>query len=204
MSNVDDQLVRRLRQGDEMAFRTLLGRHHARMVSFATAFVINRATAEEVVQETWLAVVEGLATLENAAALTGWIYRILVNKARRRGARDSRVKVFSDFVTADDDGPIADPDLFTRRGTWAAPMAVWDELDPERIVAGRQLWSYVQDAIDRLPARQRAVLVLCDLEQESGSEASRILGLSEANQRVLLHRARVTLRRMVDELLPRE
>lgn len=164
-------------------------------------FVRSRATAEEVVQETWLAVVEGLPTLKEPRALRSWIYGILVNKARRRGVRDRRIQAFSDLALPGDDGLIADAGLFTRHGTWASPIAAWEELDPERIVAGRQLWAHAQAAIDQLPAGQRAVVLLCDVEQVSGSDASRILGISEANQRVLLHRARVTLRQAIDALV---
>lgn len=196
-----EALVGRLRAGDEHTFRNLLRRHHSRMVSVAMAFVANRATAEEVVQETWLAVIEGLPALEEPRALRSWIYSILLNKARRRGARESRIRLFSDFAEADDAEPATDPDLFTGRGGWAAPVAAWNELDPERVVSGRQLWKHVQAVIDGLPGRQRAVLLLCDMEQSSGSEAARLLGVSEANQRVLLHRARLAVRQAIDRLL---
>lgn len=201
MNHVDDKLLSGLRAGEEASFRTLLRRHHMHLVRFAMTVVRSRATAEELVQETWLAVIEGVAALRDPNALTSWIYKILVNKARRRAARDSRIVLFSTFTDEDNDSPAADPGLFTRYGTWASPVVPWEELDPERVVAGRQLWDEVQAAIDRLPPRQRAVILLCDVEGASGSEASDILGISEANQRVLLHRARVTLRQAIDGLL---
>ncbi|MDT8399223.1 MAG: RNA polymerase sigma factor [Pseudomonadales bacterium] len=185
---------------DENAFRALVQCHHARMINTAMAFVANRATAEEVVQETWLAVIEGLPDLENRESLIPWLYRILSNKAQRRGQRDKRMTTFTDLTEAEtEDSP--EPGSFTRFGFWKDTVPLWDELDPERIFAGQQLWRHLQRAIANLPTLQRAVIALTCVEELDVQDICQLLAITEGNRRVLLHRARSELRRHLDRIL---
>lgn len=196
------RVLRRLCQGDETAFRELVRQHHGRLIGLAQAFVGNHATAEEVVQETWLAVIEGVSGLNQPSSLKSWIYTILANKARRRAVRDGRMTLFSDIgVDEGVDAASVDPDRFTRRGFWKEAIALWDELDPERIIAGRQLWRHVMQAVDDLPPSQRAVVLLHDVEDLGTAEVCEIVAITENHQRVLLHRARARLRQVVETLL---
>lgn len=197
----DEDLVRRLRLGDEIAFREVIRRHHARLLGLAKTFVGNGATAEEVVQDTWLAVIEGIGRLDQPSSLKSWIYTILANKARRRAARDRRISLFADMSAGDEGAPAVDPSRFTHRGFWTDTVALWDLRDPERIVAGRQIWAYTLTAIDNLPPRQKAVVLLRDVEGLNASDACEILGIAESHQRVLLHRGRAKLRQAIEEFL---
>jgi RNA polymerase sigma-70 factor, ECF subfamily len=195
-------LYLRLRAGDEEAFRTLVRKHQASLLGVAQTFVRNRATAEEVVQDTWLAVIAGLEAFEGRASLKNWIFAILANKARTRAVRDGRVIAAGNFAEeADEDTPIVASSRFDSAGMWAVPPALWDEVTPERVVAGRQIWSHVAEAIDELPPTQRAVLILRDIEQMESTEVCETLDITAANQRVLLHRARAQIREFVEQLL---
>jgi len=204
-----EDICRQLRAGDAEAFRCLVRRHHGRMLGVARALTGNAATAEEVVQETWLKAIEGLAALERPAALISWLYAILANTARRRAARDSRTVLFAGSGESGESGdgahdadmPPVDADSFTARGFWRVRVMQWDDLDPERIVAGREIWAHVRTAIDDLPGPQRAVILLRDVEGLEPAEICRILEISEGNLRVLLHRARGRLRRVLDDLM---
>ena len=198
-----DDLHLRLQNGDEQAFQALVRQHHASLVGVAFGFVGNRATAEEVVQDTWLAVIEGLGAFEGRSSLKNWIFAILANKARSRAVRDGRMVTAGDFMSEseDDDDPVVDPLRFNKAGHWVDPPAAWDDISPERIVSGRQIWSHVTDAIDGLPPAQRSVLLLREIEQMEAAEVSEILKISDANQRVLLHRARARIRDHLERLL---
>jgi RNA polymerase sigma-70 factor (ECF subfamily) len=198
-----DDLHLRLRAGDERAFRTLVKRHHASLIGVALGFVNNRATAEEVVQDTWLAVIEGLDGFEGRSSLKNWIFAILANKARSRAVRDGRVVAAGSFMEgAEEDGePVVDPSRFDSGGGWASPPVAWDDVTPERIVSGRQVLSHVADAIEKLPPAQRSVLMLREVEQMDSAEVSRLLGITDANQRVLLHRARAQIRDYMEHRL---
>lgn len=201
----DEELYKRLQAGEEAAFRELLHRYHARLGGLARIFLDDAAAVEEVVQETWLAALEGLNGLENPASLRAWLFRILANKARRRAARDKRMASLSVLFEPEEAGePAVDPDRFTRRGFWAVQVSLWDELDPERIVAGRQLWALMREAIEQLAPAQRAVVLLRDMEGLEPSQVCEILEISDANRRVLLHRARARLRREIEALLEAE
>jgi RNA polymerase sigma-70 factor, ECF subfamily len=190
-----------LLQGDERAFRALIRRHHGNMISVATRYVRERATAEDVVQETWLAVFEGIAKLREPAAVVGWIYAILVNKARTRAKRDRRMPTFPDL---NPDGapfePAVSPDRLTANGRWSNPPLPFDIIDPERIVGGQQILDHLRTAINALPPAQRAVIVMREIEGQNVAPTCDLLGISEANQRVLLHRARARLRQALEDL----
>lgn len=195
-------LHRLLLKGDEQAFRQLIRLHHRNMIGLARAFVTSRASAEEVVQDTWVAVLDGIGKLDQPASLKPWIYAILVNKARTRAVRERRMVPFTDMPAgAGSEGPAVDPGRFDGAGNWTDPPCPWGDLGPERVVAGRQLWGHVMQAIDDLPPAQRAVIILHDLEGQEAADICHILGITAGNQRVLLHRARAKLRQLVETLV---
>ena len=194
--------VTKLRAGDEAAYRVLVKRHHAALTALARTILRSHASAEEVVQETWLAVVRHIGEFEHRSHLSTWIIEILLNKARTRAARDGRSTTFSDLMASEPDADHGDGvDRFLRNGHWAEPVASWDQLDPERIVAGRELWAHVWKVLDNLPAAQRAVVLMRDVEGADLAEIGRLLDLSPANVRVLLHRGRHRLRAVIQSLL---
>lgn len=193
----EDPLLARLRAGDAAAFRTLFQRHHASLVGVAKSIVRNRATAEDVVQDTWLAVMEGLARFEGRSSLKNWIFAILVNKARSRAVRDRRIAPAGSLTGEDEDDRSSADDA---GGTWRNVPSVRDDITPERIVAGRQLLSHVEKAIDRLPEAQRLLLILREVEGIDTHDAETALGITNTNARVLLHRARTRIRQFAEEL----
>jgi RNA polymerase sigma-70 factor (ECF subfamily) len=196
----DTMLVQALRRGDESAFSWLLDTYHRPLHRTAVSFVGSGATADEVVQETWLAVITGIDRFEGRSSLKTWIYRILMNIARTRGAREARSVPFSSAAAETEEAePSFSPDRF-RRGHWTTPPEPWDELSDDRLLAEETL-GLVRAAIDALPERQRAVITLRDLDGLSGAEVCDLLELTEANQRVLLHRARARVRQALEQHL---
>jgi RNA polymerase sigma-70 factor (ECF subfamily) len=199
----DADLLRSLRTGDERAFADLLAKYGASMLRIALLYVPSRSIAEEVVQETWLAVLTGLERFEGRSSLKTWLFRILTNKAKTRGQREGRSVPFSALAADGDEGDTAvDLDRFLgphRRGAghWAAPPRGVPE---ERLLAG-EARERIEAAIAALPPNQRAVITLRDVEGLSAEEACNILGLSETNQRVLLHRARSKVRAAFEQYL---
>jgi RNA polymerase sigma-70 factor, ECF subfamily len=187
----DEELLRRLRAGDEQAFVTLVERYNGSMLRLALSFVPNRAVAEEVVQDTWLAVLRGLAGFEGRSSLRTWMFTILVNRARTTGSREQRTIPFADT------GPVVDASRFGPDGAWSAPPELWIEEAENRIEAGK-LADLLRSAIDGLPDRQREVVLLRDVEGMSSAEVCTALAISEANQRVLLHRGRGKLRQALE------
>ncbi|HSD76907.1 MAG TPA: RNA polymerase sigma factor [Solirubrobacteraceae bacterium] len=197
----DEVLLAALRRGDEAAFVALVERYSPLMLRVALTHVRSRAVAEEVVQESWMGVLSGLGRFEGRSSLKTWIFRILTNRAKTRGERESRCTPFSALGGDDgDDGPAVDPDRFLPAshpqwpGHWASPPADWRTVPDERLLAGETL-EHLARAIDDLPARQQQVLVLRDVEGWDSDEVCAALGLTEGNQRVLLHRARARVRR---------
>lgn len=182
--------------GEHVAFETVFRRHNAAMVRVAAAIVKNRATAEEVTQDAWLSVLKGIAGFEGRSSLAAWIFTILTNKARTRAARDGRSVSFD--VDGDEDGLAA---AFDGRGRWKDMPELWNEITPEREVAGKRLLEHMTQAIDALPPAQRAVLVLRGQHGLEAADVCAILGVSEGNMRVLLHRARFALRGEMNRLL---
>jgi RNA polymerase sigma-70 factor, ECF subfamily len=196
------RLCEGLRRGDEQAFTTLVELYHRPLRRVALGIVRSPAVADEVVQETWLAVIRGIDSFEGRSSLKTWLFRILTNKARTRAGREGRTLPLSALV-GDDDGPAVDPSRFLDQqherwpGHWASPPARWDELPVERLL-GREALDRIAQAIDRLPEAQRDVVVLRDVEGFSSEEVCARLGLSEANQRVILHRGRSRLRQVLE------
>jgi RNA polymerase sigma-70 factor (ECF subfamily) len=195
----DHALVAALRRGDERAFVALVGLYQAPLLRLARTFVRDRAVAEEVVQETWLAVLNGIDRFEGRAALKTWIFQILANRARTRAVRERRSAPFSSLAgSADDDDAVLDADRFRPdndrwAGHWAAAPGDWSTLPEERML-GRETLGYVRAAIDELPPRQAEVLVLRDVEGWEPEEVCAALQISDGNQRILLHRARAKVR----------
>jgi RNA polymerase sigma-70 factor, ECF subfamily len=193
-SGEDAALLPRLRAGEEAAFRELVRRHHARLVRLAAIFTGGRARAEEAVQDAWVAVVTGLHGYSGEAPLGAWIAGIVLNKAKTRAVRDGRVVSFADLARAEAEGPAVDPERFLPDGHWAERFSPWSALTPEREAGDRQLLARIGEALDALPPAQRAVVLLRDVECEEPAAICQVLGITEANLRVLLHRARLRLR----------
>ncbi len=189
-----------LRAGDERAFEALTQRHHGAMLRLAMSYVGDRAVAEEVVQETWIAVLQSLDRFEGRSSLATWIFRILVNVARSRHRKESRSLPFSSLFQRDGSGEIVDPDRFDGAGMWSRPPAGWDGLPEERLLSG-ETRDEIEGALRGLPPKLREVIVLRDVAGWSGEEVSRFLDISPANQRVRLHRARAAVRRALEEYL---
>lgn len=189
-------LIGGLIAGDRTAFETLYRRHNAAMLRVATAILRNPASAEEVVQDSWLAVLRNVGGFERRSSLAGWIFAILTNAAKSRARRDGRMVVLDPA-----EGGGLDEGEFDARGHWRTMPQAWDEITPERVIDGRRMLDHVAAAIDDLPPAQRAVLVLRGQMQLEAAEVCAMLGLSEGNMRVLLHRARLTLRARLDAVL---
>lgn len=191
----DDVLVAGLRAGDEETFACLLNGWSGSMLRLARSFVSTAASAEEVVQDTWLAVFQGIARFEGRSSLQTWVYRILVNIARKRGTREQRTVPWASLIT--DAEPTVDPSRFRGPddhypGGWHAFPERWPTT--EREVLAHEVRATVAAAIERLPARQQVVLTLRDIDGRSAEDVCGLLDISVANQRVLLHRARATVR----------
>jgi RNA polymerase sigma-70 factor (ECF subfamily) len=196
-----------LRAGDERAFAALVERHHGAMVRHASMYVPSRSVAEEVVQEAWLAVLDGLDRFEGRSSLKTWMFRIVTHKALTRGAREHRSVPFSSlFDPATDEGePAVDPERFFsprpgQPGHWSDPPRRWEGVPEERLLS-RETLSHVGTAIQALPPSQREVIVLRDVEGWTSQEVCNVLDITETNQRVLLHRARSKVRRALEAYL---
>ncbi len=188
------QLVKALRAGDERVFEQLVRMYQGTLLRVAQMYVSSRAVAEEVVQETWLAVLNGIDRFEGRSSVKTWIFRILANRAKTRAEREGRTIPFSSL--GDSDEPAVEPDRFDR-GHWAALPADW----PEARLLGDETLQVINSAIESLPATQRAVITLRDVQGWSAEEVRNVLELSETNQRVLLHRARSKVRGALEEYL---
>jgi RNA polymerase sigma-70 factor (ECF subfamily) len=201
----DLRIVDALRAGDEQVFRDLVERHNASLIRVALMYVRTRAVAEEVVQDTWIGVLGSLPRFEGRSSLRTWIFRILANQARTRARKEARSIPFSSLA-GDDDAPVVDPDRFLAGdhpaypGHWASPPRSWGGLPEEELLA-RETRELALAAIDTLPASQRAVISLRDVEGWSSDEVCELLEISEGNQRVLLHRARSKVREALEDYL---
>jgi RNA polymerase sigma-70 factor (ECF subfamily) len=200
----DHALVERLRARDEEAFMDLVERWSPSMLRVARMYVPSQAVAEDVVQETWLAVLNGLDRFEERSTLRTWVFSILVNRARTRGERERRTIPFAALAREESDGDFAavDPERFIRdgagAGAWAAPPVRWWE-EPERALRSAEAVAKVEAEVAKLPEMQRMVITMRDLEGMSSEEVRNALELSETNQRVLLHRARSKVRAALED-----
>jgi len=195
----DRTVVAALRAGDERAFEALVERYHRSLVRIALMYVRDHAVAEEVAQETWLAVLQGIGGFEGRSSLKTWIFRILSNRAKTRGERERRQLPIS--ALAGDDEPEVPLDRFLppddphRPLGWAVPPRAW----PEERLLSRETVERVREAIAKLPPAQQTVLGLRDVEGLSAEEVTAALDISAGNERVLLHRARSGVRRELEE-----
>jgi len=190
-------LVERLRAGDEAAFEALVARHYGTMLAVAQTHVRGRSVAEEVVQEAWLGVIKGLDRFEGRSSLKTWILSILVNLAKTRGTREARSVPFTALAGAGDE-PAVDPDRFrgpdeSYPGHWRAFPGDWGR-SAAAAVEDKETLRVVMGAIAELPPAQQTVIRMRDVEGYSSEEVRAALDVSEANQRVLLHRARSRVR----------
>jgi len=190
--DTDECLLDRLRGGDEQAFATLVHRYRDSMLRIAVGYVPGRAIAEEVVQDTWLAVLRGLGTFEGRSSVRTWLFRILVYRARSAGARERR-----SVPLGEDLQPAVDQARFDASGAWITPPEHWADQLADRLVA-EKMATRIRTAITELPARQREVVTLRDIEGLPSDEVCSVLEITEANQRVLLHRGRSRLREVLE------
>ena len=210
VEHTERETLEALRAGDEAAFRALVQQYHGSLLRVAQIFVPSREVAEEVVQETWVGVLNGLDRFEGRSSLKTWIFRILTNTAKTRGRREGRTLPFSALRTPANvpEASVA-PEHFLDQahprypGHWASHPSDWRLLPEERLL-GAEARAELARAIEALPPAQRAVISLRDVEGWSSEEVCNTLEISETNQRVLLHRARAKVRRALEEYFERE
>lgn len=194
----DAVIVARLRQRDESMFAVLIEAWSPGMLRAARAFVADEHAAQDVVQETWLGVLRGIAAFQGRSSVRTWAYRILLNRARSRGARDARTIPAGTFApTSEDAGPTVGPDRFRGSedpypGHWRSSPPAWPS--PEDEVLAGETQRQLAGALAGLPQRQRVVVTLRDVEGYTSEEVCDLLAVTAANQRVLLHRGRAALR----------
>ena len=195
-----------LRAGDETAFVDLVQRFQRPLVQLARVYVSSEAVAEELVQETWIAVIKGIDRFEGRSSLRTWIFRILANQARTRGARERRSVPLSALLDAGSGEPAVDPSRFRPAsdgrlaGHWLDVPAAWGS-DVEGQLLDGETQSVIAAAIQALPAGQRLVMTLRDVEGWPSDEVCASLEISAGNQRVLLHRARARVRATLERYL---
>jgi RNA polymerase sigma-70 factor (ECF subfamily) len=207
VSSEDAALVERLRNRDEAAFLEIVQRHHGSLVRLAQSYVNNRAIAEEVAQETWVAVLQGIDRFEGRSALKTWVFQILINRAKTRGVREARSINFSALSdTNSESGSSVDPSRFLSSddsqhpGGWVSQPQRWD-LTPEQQLLSQECQTFIDQAIANLPELQKEVITLRDVQGWDNEEICTLLGISEANCRVLLHRARSRMRQVLENYL---
>jgi len=206
-TSADDlELLARLRRGDEAAFTQLVERLHGPMLRVAMIHVGNRAVAEEVAQDAWVGVLAQLDRFEGRSSLRTWVLRIVANRARTRAVRERRTLPFSSLDGAAEPGrPAVEPERFLPAGHrwaghWASPPRSWGDVPEERLLSA-ETRAEVGRAVELLPPAQRAVITLRDVEGMTAAETCELLELTEGNQRVLLHRARSRVRRVLERYL---
>lgn len=182
-SEIEEDMVLRLRRGDEEAFRELVNRHHNALIRIAMTYVADREVAKDVVQDTWMVVTHSLHRFEGRSSLRAWICGILTHKARDRGACERRHKTLS------------------WAGHRAFPSRAWDDQTPEKLLASRQAVDAMQRAIDRLPANLQSVLILRDRDGVEARNVCAMLNINRTNLYVRLHRARARVKVAVETAL---
>lgn len=194
----DSELIAKLRAGDEATFKRVVGELSPGLARLVRGAVRDPALAEEVVQDTWLAVVTGLDAFEERSSFWTWVSRIALNRARTAAIRAARTVPVSSLER--DDQPV-DVDRFGPNGMWARRPRPWIDEDPESLLARKEVMVRLDAALDELPERQREVVVLRDVLGWTSEEVCNVLELEETNQRVLLHRGRTRLRALLEEML---
>ncbi len=203
----DQELVARLRAGDEAAFRELVGQLQGPLNRLARSFSRNESVIEEAVQETWLGVIKGIRGFEGRAPLRSWIFSILVNHTRKlavKAQKQSRVELglapqeAADPAHTEDD--VREPGMGPH-GRWENPPAPWGLEDPESVLLSQETLEVIEQVLETMPEAQRRVVLLRDVEGLSSEEVCNILGVSGTNARVLLHRGRARVRQALDSYL---
>jgi RNA polymerase sigma-70 factor (ECF subfamily) len=202
----DTEVLNSLKAGNEEAFASLVGQYHRHLVYAAQKYVRDPGTAEDVAQDTWIGLLDSLGRFEGRCSLKTWLFRILFNKAQTRASRDGRMVPFSTLATDETSGAwssvdpsyFKDPDDPVEPGHWISQPPAW-KTNPEQIVQDKEALEIVERAIDDLPPAQGTVALLRDVHGLSSKEVCNALGITETNQRVLLHRARTTVRRALSE-----
>src|SRR6266700_2533324 len=192
-----------LRSGDEAAFEALIGRYHGPMLRLAMTYVRDRGVAEDAVQETWLTCLRTIDRFQGRSSLKTWIFGILLNVARSRRRKESRILPFTSLFRRDggeDRGPTVDQRRFGRDGMWSTPPDSWSNV-PESRLLDRETVEKVKAAIETLPAKQREVVILRDVAGFDADEVCALLSISQSNQRVRLHRGRAAVRKTLEEYL---
>jgi RNA polymerase sigma-70 factor, ECF subfamily len=197
------RLVEALRAGDEAAFMTLMHEYGAMMLRVALMYVSTRAVAEEVVQDAWIGVFNGIGRFEGRSSLKTWIFRILTNTAKTRAQREGRSVPFSALSASEEEGGAVDPERFLGDGErfpghWGTPPRRWG---PDEQLLSGEAQQVVEAAIATLPPAQAAVITMRDVEGLDAEEVRNALDVSETNQRVLLHRARSKVRQALEEYM---
>jgi RNA polymerase sigma-70 factor (ECF subfamily) len=211
VASADDlYLIEQLRNGNEDAFVALIDRYAPAMLRLAMVYVRVWAVAEEVVQETWLGILEGLGRFEGRSSLKTWMFRILTNCAKTRAQREGRSIPFSSLEDSDTDHAeqAVDPDRFLPvdhrwPGHWVSFPSNWEEMLEDRILS-QETSDCINRAIEALPPNQREIITLRDIEGWKAEETCSFLGISEVNQRVLLHRARSKVRGVLEQYFEEE
>ena len=200
----DQRIIAGLRAGDEAVFTEMVDRYNGSLVRVAMRYVPSRAVAEEVVQDTWIGVIQGIDRFEGRSTIKTWLYKILIYRARARGERERRTTPMS-ALAGDDSAPSVPTERFRGSdalwaGHWATPPRRWDGDAEDRLLAG-EARAVINAAIAELPLAQREVIMMRDLSQFSSAQVCELLGVTEANQRVLLHRARSKVRAALENYL---
>jgi RNA polymerase sigma-70 factor (ECF subfamily) len=210
VNQTEAALLDSLRAGAETAFMQLVEQYHSALVRLARLFVREQAVAEELAQETWLAVLQGIHNFEGRSSLKTWLFTILTNKAKTRGQRENRTISFTDLEPASP-SPTVDPDRFGDGSTearlhhWAKGAAPdsWSGVPEDRLLS-QETTDLIRRTIESLPENQRTVITLRDVHELPSEEVCNVLGISETNQRVLLHRARAKVRQALEAYLKLE
>lgn len=193
----DQEIVKALLEGDEKVFEALIEQHYAAMLRVALMYLPERSMAEEAVQETWIHVLKGLPQFEGRSSLKTWIFSILINRAKTYARREGRHLLLEALDETYE--PAVAPERFSDHD-WAESPHNWDEFPEDRLIS-QETFKIIEDTLYRLPHNQREVMVLRDLQQWTSAEVCDTLGISEANQRVLLHRARSKVRQALEAYL---
>jgi RNA polymerase sigma-70 factor (ECF subfamily) len=202
-STAFDAELEALKKGDEAAFEALINRYHGPMMRLALAYVKDRGVAEDVVQETWLTCLKNLGKFEGRSSLKTWIFGILINIARSRRRKESRIQALASFIRGDDSDsrrPTVNGARFGSAGAWITLPDSWADV-PLSNVLSLETFAQVKVAIEALPAKQREVIVLRDVAGLEADEVCRLLSISAANQRVRLHRGRAAVRKRLEDYL---
>ncbi len=193
----DADILARLRAGDEAAYAEIVRRYHGALVRVAAAHVRSAGLAEEIAQDAWLAVLNGIARFEGRSSFRTWLFTIAANLAKTRGAREARSVPFSALARdeSEQERPVEEG-RFQADGHWSEPPAEWR--DPESRLRSSETLARIERVIAELPEAQRTVITLRDVRGLDADEVCRALGISDGNQRVLLHRARAKVRRLLE------